>query len=560
MVRKMTPDHRKYQNKPAPQNRPDDGESLSAAAPVSARRAALSVAILGATGLWLGFPNPLLQVPALVLLYPLALLELARTAASWRRAFRNGLGCGILGCSACLYWISVPIHDFGHLPWLVAVPTAISLGCYLALYSAVFTAAMHWSWRNLSPLWLGIMALSAWALLEYLKGWVLSGFAWLTLSAAFVPWYPVVQGAALIGAYALSGLFVAMVAWLAGAWRQKSKACLAAALLTAASLTVFGGINLAGTAPTPDKAFRVLLVQGNINQDQKWNPANVLATINSYTRLTASGLERLPGADVAGSSQTSALMPPLVIWPETAMPFMYSMDYAYGLKLRNLAREAGINLLFGVPGMEAEPNLAPEEYPLFNRAHLIDATGKDAGIYEKEHLVPFGEYPPSWINLPFLDFFLAQVGDFTPGVRTQPLSLNGIALGVLICYETIFPELSQRRAEQGATVLVNISNDAWFGLTSAPEQHLQLTAMRAVEQGRYLLRGTNTGISSLVDPWGRILFRSRLFSAEAIPVVAYARDGHTPFFFVANYMPWLLTALLALACSSQFLRRRGQPA
>ena len=174
--------------------------------------------------------------------------------------------------------------------------------------------------------------------------------------------------------------------------------------------------------------------------------------------------------------------------------------------------------------------------------------------------MPFGEYPPSWINLPFLDFFLAQVGDFTPGVRTQPLSLNGIALGVLICYETIFPELSQRRAEQGATVLVNISNDAWFGLTSAPEQHLQLTAMRAVEQGRYLLRGTNTGISSLVDPWGRILFRSRLFSAEAIPVVAYARDGHTPFFFVANYMPWLLTALLALACSSQFLRRRGQPA
>ena len=159
----MTPDHRKYQNKSAPQNRPNDGESLSAAAPVSARRAVLSVAILGATGLWLGFPNPLLQVPALVLLYPLALLELARTAASWRRAFRNGLGCGILGCSACLYWISVPIHDFGHLPWLVAVPTAISLGCYLALYSAVFTAAMHWSWRNLSPLWLGIMALSAWA-------------------------------------------------------------------------------------------------------------------------------------------------------------------------------------------------------------------------------------------------------------------------------------------------------------------------------------------------------------------------------------------------------------
>ncbi len=164
----------------------------------------------------------------MALLYPLALLELGRTAPSWRRAFRNGLGCGILGCSACLYWISVPIHDFGYLPWAVAVPTAISLGCYLALYSAVFTAGMHWGSRNLSPLWLGAMALAAWALLEYLKGWVLSGFAWLTLSAAFVPWTAAVQGAALMGAYALSGLFVAVVVWLDASWRQKSKAALVA--------------------------------------------------------------------------------------------------------------------------------------------------------------------------------------------------------------------------------------------------------------------------------------------------------------------------------------------
>lgn len=548
----MAKGHKQHENKSDAERETKELAAAFGATPRQAQRVSLGVAVLGAAGLWLGFPNPLLQVPVLVLLYPLALLELGRTAPSWPRAFRNGLGCGILGCSACLYWISVPIHDFGYLPWAVAVPTAVSLGCYLALYSAVFAAGMHWGSRNLTPLWLGGLALAAWTLLEYLKGWVLSGFAWLTLSAAFVPWTAAVQGAALVGAYALSGLFAAIVVWLDAAWRQKCKAALTAGVLVVAGLAIFSGINLAAFDPASERAFRALLVQGNINQDQKWDPANVQATMHAYMGLTSSGLERISEESGEKASQT----PVLVIWPETAMPFLYSLEYDSGAKLRDLAREKGINLLFGAPGLEAEPGLAPEEYPLFNRAHLISAMGRDIGAYEKEHLVPFGEYPPSWINLPFLDFFLAQVGDFTPGVRTRPLSVDGIALGVLICYETIFPELSQKRVEQGANVLINISNDAWFGLTSAPEQHLQLTAMRAVEQGRYLLRATNTGISSVVDPWGRILFRSELFRAAAIPALAYALDRHTPFFFVADYMPWLLTAFLALACFSPFLRRR----
>lgn len=528
------------------------GQGLSPAITPSRRQWALCMAVLGATGLWLGFPNPLLQVPVLALLYPLALLDLGQRAFSLRRAFRNGLGCGILGCGACLYWISVPVHDFGYMPWAVAVPTAAALGCYLALYGALFAAAMHWGSRNLSPLWLGVLALAAWGILEYLKGWVLSGFAWLTLSAAFVPWYPVIQGVALLGAYALSGVFAAVVVWLAGAARQKSRAALTAALLSLTGLAIFSITHLDGPLPMDKAPLHVLLVQGNINQDQKWNPKSLLASIEAYSQLTNAGLARLD-AEQGGKNPAA---PPLVIWPETAMPFMYSLHYEYGSKLRKLAGEAGINLLFGAPGLEPAPNLTLEEYPLFNRAHLINAQGRDVGVYEKEHLVPFGEYPPSWINLPFLDFFLAQVGDFTPGVRTQPLSLDGVALGVLICYETIFPELTWKRVQQGADVLVNISNDAWFGHTSAPEQHLQLTALRAVEQGRYLLRATNTGISSLIDPWGRILFRSPLFVAKAIPTAAYTLSGHTPFFFVAEYMPWLLTALLALAASSQYFYRR----
>lgn len=521
------------------------------------RRSALGIALAGAAGLWLGFPNALLQIPLLALFYPLALFELARRAPSARRAFRNGLGCGILGCSACLYWISVPIHDFGYLPWAVAVPTAVSLGCYLALYGGLFAAIMQWGGRQLRPFWLGLLAFSAWALLEYLKGCFLSGFAWLTLSAAFVPWYPVVQGVALLGAYGLSGAFVATMIWAGVGLRLKNRAALAAALVVALGLVAFSVVRLQHFAdgPLSKEPLQALLIQGNINQDQKWDQASLQSTIDAYEGLASAGLGQLTSG---GAAKIAA---PLVIWPETAMPFLYSTQYDYGVKLRNFAREKGIYLLFGAPGLEPDLGVRPEDYPLYNRAHLIDPQGRDVGLYEKEHLVPFGEYPPSWIKLPFLDFFLGQVGDFTPGRRTQPVRVAGFDFGVLICYETIFPELSQKRVEQGADALINISNDAWFGRTAAPEQHLQLTALRAVEQGRYLVRATNTGISSLVDPNGRILFRSELFKAEAIPVVINMEEGYTPFFYVAGYLPWLFMAALALAASARFFYRSepGKP-
>ncbi len=508
------------------------------AAAAHSRSYGAGLGLLGALGLFLGFPNPVQQVPLLALLYPLALAELARTSHSWKRAFRNGLFCGILSCSACLYWVAVPIHDYGYLPWAVAAPTAVALGCYLALYAAAFAAIMHWGSRNLGALAWGLLGTAAWALLEYLKGWVLSGFAWLTLSAAFVPWYPAVQGAALLGAYGLSGVMAGVAVWAWGAWRLKSRPALLAAMAVLALLAGFSAVQLKNSEAQNRAGLAFLLVQGNIEQDQKWDPANLLATLNIYADLTRQGmaeLREIPEAQAAA---------PVVIWPETAMPFVYTLHYEYGAKLRALAKELDAYLLFGAPGLEPDSGLAPEDYPLFNRAHLISPAGRDLGAYEKEHLVPFGEYPPAWINLPFLDFFLAQAGDFTPGVQVDPLRIpEGIALGVLICYETIFPELAQKRVEQGADILVNISNDAWFGRTAAPEQHLQLTAMRAVEQGRYIVRATNTGISSVIDAQGRILLRTPLFEAGAYPVAGRMAAGPSPFFYLAAYLPWLFALL-----------------
>ena len=202
-------------------------------------------------------------------------------------------------------------------------------------------------------------------------------------------------------------------------------------------------------------------------------------------------------------------------------------------------------MLVGTPGYVNAP--VKRGYLLYNRAMLVDENGGDAGHYDKEHLVPFGEYAPPGLDMPFLETLMQGVGDFTPGASVAPLRLGNLALGILICYETIFPELAQQRVADGANVLVNISNDAWFGTTSAPEQHLQLSVLRAVEQGRYVLRGTNTGISAIIDPHGRIAERGGLFRAEVISGMATARAETTVFHRVQHLVWPVALALAALA-------------
>lgn len=610
--------------------------------------------VCGAAGLWLGMPNPVAWLPLAALLYPAALLTLGISATSWKSALRQGWLCGMAGSAACLYWIAIPVHDFGGLPWVLAAPCALLMGAYVGLYGGLFAALAH-ALRG-EAVWRRCLALGvAWYLLEWVRGWFLTGFPWLSLASAFTPWTAFIQLASVIGAYGLGGLLAGLSCLAAEGAARLSGPSRASGLrfagLAAAGFALIAGYGfwaLSG-APVGGPARYVALAQGSLNQDVKWEPAMQRLTVKRYLSLSREALS-VPAAE----------RPELLIWPETAMPFDYQRHAEFPALLRRFARENDTALLVGAPGFR--PRLDGEA-DAFNRAYLISPTGGDLGWYDKAHLVPFGEYVPPYLDIPFLRPLLQGVGEFVPGELTGPLTLpslpgeggfrqedavsapfapragsaagtpwegrapgsfpgasgraggpgeapqsadaalspqgrpdfpraggadrpkalsNGeadafpprpaqdaalswpgaadggpLVLGVLICYESIFPELARERVAQGANLLVNISNDAWFGLSAAPEQHFSLAVLRAVEQRRWLARATNTGISAFVDPYGKVTARTGLFRAETLSHAVIPLTEKTVFFALEPWLPWIgLPFFLVLAAPAAPSRGR----
>ncbi len=271
------------------------------------------------------------------------------------------------------------------------------------------------------------------------------------------------------------------------------------------------------------------MAQADIDQSLKWDPAYQTATVAKYIELSQK-IRRETAVD-------------LVVWPETAMPFYFQDQSPLRDKVTSFIRQTGVPLVTGSPAYApATPPAAPV---LHNRAYLLGVDGGELAHYDKEHLVPFGEYVPLGRWLP-LGRLVESVGDFSPGFNERPLVSGDIALGLLICYEGIFPELAQQRVEEGANLLVNISNDAWFGNSSAPWQHLAMATMRAVEQGRWLVRATNTGVSLLADPLGRITLKGGLFTEEALWGKVRLETGQTFFHRTYHIQAWAVHGLAAL--------------
>jgi len=455
---------------------------------------------LAVAGAWLGFPNTLLHLPPAVLLFPACLIFLAAQTRRPGRAFRVGLLTGGLAFAASLYWVAVPVHDYAYMPWALAAPLPVLLGLALGVYTGVFTMLLSRCEGRLPWLLQALLAGLLWGALEWLRGVLFTGFPWLTLASAFSFWPTSIQGVSVVGTYGLGALAVFGVALVVRAalpgGPQTLPFVLGALLLAAPPL--WGQYALSRPLPAQETAL-VGLVQGNIDQSMKWDDAYQRQTVETYNSLTGSMV-----------MQQNPARLDLVVWPETAMPFYFQESRDLSRSVRRLARDLGTPLLTGAPGYE---KLGPREYELYNRAFLLDATGAMAGVYEKEHLVPFGEYVPFREALPFLNKLVPGIGDFRKGTQTGPLEVGRLALGMLICYEAIFPELAQDRVAEGANLLVNISNDAWYGRSSAAPQHLALSLLRAVEQQRSMVRATNTGISAIIDPRGRILAQAGFFVA-----------------------------------------------
>lgn len=415
----------------------------------------------------------------------------------------------------------------------MALPMPVLLAMIMAVYFGLFGMVAQVAGKRLPPLQALPCLGLAWTIMELAMATLLSGFPWLTLSATFIRWPITTQLAAYIGGHGLSGVLALIATGVALA--PRSRACAVTSLATALLVCGLGWLRIQSySESTPPRT--VAIIQGNIDQGLKWDPSYQQRTVAKYVSLSRRAL---------------ANNPELIVWSETSMPFYFQDDTALRAPVLDFLRSTNASLVLGSPAYKVNPAGPPT---LFNRVFLLSGSGAAPRWYDKEHLVPFGEYMPFAEWLPFQKL-VSGIGDFAPGRNETRLAAGGFVLGALICYEAIFAGLAQDRVSQGANLLVNVSNDAWFGDTSAPPQHLQLAALRAIEQGRWMVRGTNTGISAFIDPLGRIKEAGPQFADVAAVGQVHLRTEPTLF----HRLYWaLLAATGGLAALFAYLVRNAR--
>ena len=380
-------------------------------------------------------------------------------------------------------------------PWLI-FPGLLALGLYLGLYVACFGWIVRFLRRRLG--WpVLIVAPIAWAASEWAKSSGTLGCPWGNVGYALAE-HPVwIQGASLVGATGLSVWIVtvnALVAASIATRRWWARVAFAALAVAATWFPVQWGQARLEAARTLPLA-RVALVQPNASSEDKWNPALSDSVVGVLARITRAAGALTP-------------RPSLIIWPETALPFYLRLEPLKLNRVLLLVREVGLPVLAGYPDAHLSTSGSVMTH---NAAGLIRPAGTFAGQYEKMHLVPFGERIPFQSLLPFLGKIDLGQAEWTAGTRPVVFSGAGPAFGVMICFESIFPDLARRYALEGAQYLVNITNDEWFGKTAGPVQHAEMAIFRSVETGLSTARCANTGISMLIDPYGRVEQRTGLF-------------------------------------------------
>jgi apolipoprotein N-acyltransferase len=473
-------------------------------------------------------------------LLPLALVPLfmALRGLSPGAAFWVGLVHGLAFFAGLLYWIAYVTHVFGGMPLYLAIPVMLLLAGYLALYRGLWAAGVAGAARRgVNLMW---FAPALWVALEYLQTYFLSGFPWELLGYGPYRWPVLLQVADLAGVYGISFLIILVNTgiWLLLAppkgWRG-SRALVGVVLCLAVAGWIGYGYyrlqqidKLAADAPK----VKVGVVQGNIKQGEKWKKEMVEETLRRYADLTG----KINGAH-------------LVVWPESAAPFFFSRTPDLSAKVQDVARKNSCYLFFGALAMDK----TPKGDVFYNRAYLVSPQGEVAGHYDKAHLVPFGEYVPLQNILFFVNKMVPMIGDFAEGPVGGVISLPEGPVGPLICFESIFAYLSRAQVANGARLLVNITNDAWFGETSAPYQHLSMGVLRAVEGRVCLARAANTGFSAFVDPAGRLLWRSELFEPASHAVELPWMPGGSFYTRYGDAFAWACVILTGL---SLLLRRR----
>lgn len=472
----------------------------------------------------------------LALLAPALLMALWGRAGSPREAARLGFWFGLGLYAAGTWWLYISIRGFGQAPIVVALGIMGALVVIMAAYQALLGYVVR---RWLAPVSLAGRLLwvpAAWVVLEWWRGWFLTGFPWLSLGYSQTDTW-------LAGLAPLGGVPLVSFALLAGAgallalWQQRgARRALALVVLVLPWTLGLSLREVAWTTPA-GPARSVAIVQGAIPQDMKWLATNQQHILDTYAGLHRQAL----GAD-------------LIVWPESALPDVANRYSSYIGSVWSAARQRGSDVVMGV--MRVEPGDHPDEDRYFNS--MLALAGEEPAFYDKRQLVPFGEFFPvpqfvrKWLSLMNLPY-----SDFTRGARRQaPFTAAGMRLAPNICYEDAYPGLLRREIQRSGA-LVTVTNDAWFGRSPARYQHLQIARMRALESRRPLLRAANDGVSALVGPDGRIQARAAEFEPVVLRGQVTPRQGSTPYLAAGNYpVIGLATVLLALRLAGALRSRR----
>ncbi len=435
-----------------------------------------------------------------------------------RQAALKGWLYGVALFASGTSWVYVSIHDYGY----TGVPLAVFLTALFVGVLALFFAGTFWLYRRfIGPRWALLTFAGAWVLGEVLRTYLFTGFPWLLVGSSYVD-SPLASWAPVGGVYLLSLLVVLTGTLGVEVLRRQWWAALPLAAIWLAPLALPHQWTTPVSEPT-----RVALLQGNLPQLLKWTPEGQRTAANTYSELTR---------DVADEAD-------LILWPETALPMIDSQARPVLERVQaNLPVDTA--LLTGIVQLD-------EDDRYFNS---VIGVGNVEGSYQKEHLVPFGEYLPLESLLRgTIDFFALPMSSFSKGASEQvPMQAAGVAIGNAICYEIIYPELvAQRAADSG--VIVTVSNDTWFGASIGPHQHLQMARLRALENGRYVVRATSNGITAIIDPRGNVVDRAPQFETTYLTGEFYAMEGLTPFTRLGSLPVWLLAGLLLLP---GFVRRR----
>lgn len=453
----------------------------------------------------LAFPVFDMYLLAWVAFVPLCLSLWKKSPAE---AFQAGFIFGVVYFFGTLYWIYHSINFYGGVSFVTSISIVFLLCCYLSIYPAVF-AYFFSSFIKRTRLPALLIGPVLWVVLEFARSYAFTGFPWSSIGYSQYKFLSVIQISDITGVYGISFLVLAFNCAIVDGLLLKARvremplfplsytiiAYILFVIIIASSLG-YGSWRLG--QDRPGRLVKAGLVQGNIEQDKKWDPVFQKYVIDTYSRLSQ---------DAAGRS------PDLIIWPETAVPFIFGEDKENTDQLVRFQKTLNTHLLFG---SILTKKIAEEQPFLTNSVLMLDKEGKITYQYDKIHLVPFGEYVPFRRVLFFIDKLVAGIGDYLPGDQYIKAETPFGSFAPLVCYEIIFPGLVRKFYSKNGDFIVTITNDAWFGKTAGPYQHFSMAVFRAIENRKPVMRSANTGISGFIDSNGRIIAKTELFQRQVL--------------------------------------------